>query len=217
MNDDVTRYCAELCELAVLARDFCIDQESPEYDNAEPATPERLADLRDRFAALEQQHRHLALLAQAFFVMNGAADERYGSLNGYHLRGIRQFLFDGLAPWQWSYESQFEEDLAAMRAEAGVAAELSRDKSVPAIQSPPPRGVSRELPIVNLELNQVRFAGECKDLPAEGAQLLNSIVAAYPHDISASSICSKPSEVKYNLPEFIRDHIKLHPARAIAG
>ena len=66
MNEEIARYCAELCEVETLAWDLSIDQECPECDEAEPATAERLAALRERFASLENEHRLLALLAKAF-------------------------------------------------------------------------------------------------------------------------------------------------------
>jgi hypothetical protein len=212
MNDDVTKYCAELCEVETLARDYWIDREYSEQDNAEPATDGRMVKLRKRASALEQEHQLLALLARAFLTSEGTPDPQYGSLHGFRLRRLLHFLDGGTAVWEWDYVDRFEAALASLRAEAAVAAELQSGTVKMAGQTPagsdPP-----VLPEVNLELNQVRFGGQCRDLTADGALLLSKIVTAYPHHFSASSICSKPSEVKDSFPKLVLDHIKSEPGK----
>jgi hypothetical protein len=60
------------------------------------------------------------------------------------------------------------------------------------------------LPEVNLDLNQVRYNGECHDVRSDGALLMSKLVEAYPHPFPANSLFSKPSNVKNKLPEGLR-------------
>lgn len=56
------------------------------------------------------------------------------------------------------------------------------------------------LPEVDLLLNQVRYGGECYNVTPDGATLMHNLCEKYPDWFSASSIISKPSAIKGDLP-----------------
>jgi hypothetical protein len=58
------------------------------------------------------------------------------------------------------------------------------------------RPIDTELPVIDLELCQVRFRGECYNVTPDGAQLVNRLVKSFPDWISASNDFEKPSRVK---------------------
>ncbi len=65
------------------------------------------------------------------------------------------------------------------------------------------------LPIVNLELKQIRYAGECHDVSGDSALLVQGIVDAHPDWFPASKNgFSKPSSTKHSLPDPIKDLIE---------
>jgi hypothetical protein len=66
---------------------------------------------------------------------------------------------------------------------------------------------------VNKDLNQVRYDGVCYDVKSDGALLFDELVCAYPDPISASKLFSKPSRVKNELPEILKEMVKSEPAK----
>jgi len=74
--------------------------------------------------------------------------------------------------------------------------------------TPQTTGSSSILPQINLQLNQVRYAGQCYDVSSDGALLLSKLVESHPHEVAASGLFSKPSDVKKRLPMPLRELIK---------
>ena len=76
-----------------------------------------------------------------------------------------------------------------------------------------PKSGSPELPVVNLELNQVRYRDLCYEVRSDGARFMDKIVKAYPGFFPAYSVFEKPSDVKGKLPEPLRKLIKSEPGK----
>lgn len=67
----------------------------------------------------------------------------------------------------------------------------------------------RELPQVDLVLNQIRYDGVCHNVTSEGAKLVDLLVKAPPYEwVPTHKVFSKPSRVKNSLPAPIRNLIE---------
>ncbi len=70
-----------------------------------------------------------------------------------------------------------------------------------------------ELPQVNLDLNQIKYAGECYEVSGDAALLFSKLVEHYPHPFPASSLFANPSRVKNSLPDILKAMIESQPAK----